>query len=572
MPLQTCTLGTHAALEDTIAKLQQKFSDAGFNIVEHSYSNPVNNIWALQISDRDCSLLTCTGKGTSKKTALANALKKFIGYLSTHFFWAGCYFGDEISNNKFMHCSNEQWFKTVTNDSWPLDVLNGELCEFYNPNNNLNPSRLIDVNSANTERGIHCISHECLRTGETINFPTNIISNLYDSNGIGVGNSTEEARIQALTKIIEHYVKFKVIAEGASLPNLPDKVLNRYPKLQAIIEEIKSIGFEILSFDASLNGKYPVVALALLDPSNQGVRVSFGAHSSFEIALERSLTDLLPDKELDQKNNFHQAGFDSDEIASPLNLEKHFTDSNGIIAWDFLSEQTVYEFVDWDKQDTKENITDDLNHLCNLIHTAGNDIYVSDYTLNNTELDIHVCRIIIPGLSEVYPIDDLIWENNNAGMNIRDDILKPNKTIEDCEQLVERLEELNQDDQCLVSTLISMPADSDSIFKDLCIAELILLLALKTQDNERIQENCEWLLDFKNFNAHRLKVYQCINTILQLDGMANYSNALKKLYTREILSDALALIDGEDVFPLKSEWKTQRSVVDAYKKLISIQT
>ena len=113
-----------------------------------------------------------------------------------------------------------------------------------------------------------------------------------------------------------------------------------------------------------------------------------------------------------------------------------------------------------------------------------------------------------------------------------------------------------------------MPSDAESIFSDLCIAELITLLALKVQDIERIQEGCEWLLHFNNLHPRRLKTYQCINAILQLDVMTDYATALGKLYTVDILKDALALIDGEDVYPLISEWKMHSLLIDGYKKVV----
>jgi len=581
MTKQIHILDKDATLEVSITTLQQKLLDAGFSIVEQSCLNPVVNVWSVHIRDCDCPLLVSDGKGASKKAALVSALGKFVERLSNHHFWADCYLGGEISNSKFVHFPKEKWFKAPSNGSWPYDVLHGdlddELRNFYNPDGELNASLLIDTTSADRERGICCIPYECVRTGEMINFPINIVDNLYASNGMSAGNSVEEARLKALSEVLESYIKFKIIAEGISLPNITEEVLSRYPKIQAAINEVEAAGYALLLQDASLDGKYPVVVMALLNPKNQGVCVSFSAHPKFEVALERSLTGLFQGRGLDQLDGFAETGFDMDEIASPQNLEKHFIDSSGIVAWNFLNEKSAYEFVDWDKQDTSyinednnilvEKASEEFTQLCDLVHAEGNDIFISDHN----EIGIYACRIIVPGMSEVYPIDDLVWENNNAGMDIRDQILKADKTLDECEQLIQHLEDLNLDDKHLVSKLIGMPADVSNIFEDLRVAELITLLALKTQDNERIQEGCEWLLHFQKINLHRLKTYQCINTILQLDGMTNYGSALEKLYSRPILNDALALIDGEDIFPLISDWKMYGLLIEAYKKMIKAQ-
>lgn len=565
MHTQTHILGKDAALEDSIATMQHMLEKIGFNIIEQSWLNPVANIWSVHIRDKDCPLLFTNGKGTSKKAALASALGEFFERLSTHYFWADFYLGDEISNNNFIHYKQEKWFETNANGLWPEDVLNEELRDFYNPDGELNASNLIDTNSANRQRGICCLPYECARTQESIYFPVNVIDNLYVSNGMSAGNIREEARVQALSEIFERYVKFKIIAEGLSLPNVPDNVLNRYPKIQASIKELEEAGFHLMVQDASLGCKYPVMVICLLNPNNQGVYASFGAHPKFEVALERCLTDLLQGRGLDALDSFAEAGFDLDEIASPHNLEKHFIDSSGIISWKFLNDKPDYEFSDWDKQgSSSSNTTKEFNDLCELIHAEGNDIFISDHE----ELGVYCCRIVVPGMSEIYPADDLVWENNNAGIDIREAILKENKTLEECEVLIEKLEDLNFDDQYPVSSLIGLAADKDSIFADLRIAELITLLALRIQDTERTQEGCEWLIHFKKIDQRRLKTYQCINTVLQLDKMTKYANALEKLYGREILNDALALIDGEELYPLKSNWKMHELLIDGYRKVI----
>ena len=62
--------------------------------------------------------------------------------------------------------------------------------------------------------------------------------------------------------------------------------------------------------------------------------------------------------------------------------------------------------------------------------------------------------------------------------------------------------------------------------------------------------------------------YSLPKEILQLDGMTQYAASLEKLYSRDILKDALALIDGEDVFPLKSNWKMHDLLINGYLKVI----
>ena len=79
---QTFIPGKDAALEDSIARFQQKLTDLGFNIEEASWLNPVPHVWSVHIRDKDCALCFTNGKGATKKAALASALGEYFERLS----------------------------------------------------------------------------------------------------------------------------------------------------------------------------------------------------------------------------------------------------------------------------------------------------------------------------------------------------------------------------------------------------------------------------------------------------------------------------------------------------------
>ncbi len=64
---QTFIPGKDAALEDSIARFQQKLLDLGFHIEEASWLNPVPNVWSVHIRDKECALCFTNGKGATKK-------------------------------------------------------------------------------------------------------------------------------------------------------------------------------------------------------------------------------------------------------------------------------------------------------------------------------------------------------------------------------------------------------------------------------------------------------------------------------------------------------------------------
>jgi ribosomal protein S12 methylthiotransferase accessory factor len=338
--------GKDASLEHSISSMQAKLAARGFDIEECSWLNPVDNVWSVHVRNRACHLMFTNGKGATKLAAHASALGEYFERLSCNYFWNHYYLGEQIANRSFTHYPRERWFPlTADATDWPAELLTPELQAFYNPEGSIPAETLVDMNSGNEERGICAIPYVRQRDGAEVFFPVNIISNLYVSNGMSAGNTQAEARAQALSEILERHVKFKVIAEGLCLPDVPDEVIARYPTIAAGIKGLRDAGFGILVKDASLGGLYPVMCVTMLNPRDQGVFASFGAHPRFEIALERALTELLQGRALEALDGFPPPGFDLDEIASAPNIEIHFVDSSGIISWEFLGEEADFEFA-----------------------------------------------------------------------------------------------------------------------------------------------------------------------------------------------------------------------------------
>ncbi len=550
---QSFIIGKDASLESTIESMQTKLLAIGFNVIERSWLNPVENIWSVHVAERDCPLMFTNGKGASRLAALASALGEFFERISNNYFWTHYYLGEKIANQSYTHYPQERWFALNQDNSWPQALLTPELHEFYNPENSISGDMLVDHNSGNTARGICALPYVRQRDNATVWFPVNIIANLYVSNGMSAGNTLKEARTQALSEIFERHVKFRVIAEGLCLPDVPDEVIARYPRIAADIKDLRAAGFGLLVKDASLGGEYPVMNVTLLNPQDQGVFSSFGAHPRFEIALERALTELLQGRGLDALGGFPEAGFDLDEIASSPNLEIHFVDSSGIMHWNFLSDTPDYDFVDWNFSSTTE---EDYKWSIDRIHADGLDAYISDFT----HLGVYACRILVPSISEIYPIDDLEWENTAVANAIRPDILNlPSLSDTQAAELLEKINATGVDDQRTVASVIGLAADAGTLWEDMRIGELKTLLALAAGDADATLEGCDWVNQFGQLNAARKLVYRCVETLLQLDEpdedgeyesgeeltQHNFTAALISLYGANTLAQAQALINGE---------------------------
>lgn len=574
---QTFIPGKDAALEDSIARFQQQLRDLGFNIEEASWLNPVPNVWSVHIRDKDCPLCFTNGKGASKKAALASALGEYFERLSTNYFFADFYLGKSIANGDFVHYPNEQWFPLPDDDSVPPGILDDHLRAFYDPDNELSASMLVDLQSGNDERGICALPFTRQSDDTTVYIPMNIIGNLYVSNGMSAGNTANEARVQGLSEVFERHIKNRIIAEAISLPTIPDSVLQRYPGVVEAIATLEKEGFPILAYDASLGGNYPVICVVLFNPNNGTCFASFGAHPDFGVALERTVTELLQGRGLKDLDVFTPPSFDNDDVADHANLETHFIDSSGLISWDLFKTDADYPFVDWSFKGSTEQ---EFATLMAIFHKEHKEVYIADYE----HLSVYACRIIVPGMSDIYPADDLLLANNNMGVHLRETILSlPGSQWQKQAylDLIAQLDDEGFDDFTRVRELLGLATGKDNGWLTLRIGELKSMLALAGGDLEQALIWAEWTQDFNGsvFSPVRSNYYRCLQTLLTLAlddtrEPSQYYDAFVKMYGSDTVDAASAAIAGEqcfyglfDVDDTFSTLPAHQALLAAYEKL-----
>ena len=578
MTEQTFIPGKDAALEESIEKFQQKLTALGFNIEEASWLNPVPNVWSVHIRDKDCPQCFSNGKGASKKAALASALGEYFERLSTNYFWTDFYLGQDIANGDFVHYPNEKWFPIEDEALLPQGILDDRLFDHFDPNQELTPELLVDLQSGNYERGIVALPYVRQSDQQTVYIPQSIISNLYVSNGMSAGNSQFEARVQGLSEVFERYVKNKIIAEAISLPLIPQEVMARYPSIQAAIDKLEQEGFPILAYDASLGGKYPVICVILLNPTNGTCFASFGAHPKFQVALERTVTELLQGRSLKDLDVFSPPSFNNDDVAEHANLETHFIDSSGLISWDLFKDTPDYEFADWNfsGKDTHE----EYDNLMAIFRAEKKDVYIMDYN----HLGVYACRIIVPGMSDIYPADDLIYANSNMGMDWREILLDLPHFHHDPETYQELLDELDEqgiDDATRVREFIGIVAPKASGWTTLRIGELKSMLYLALGDLAMALDWANWTYNMNSsvFTAERANYYRCLINSLELfmDSQRDpqqYRMVFEKMYGKDAVAFAWGAIQGGNPFynlPASDEtlanFSEHQKLLAAYAKL-----
>ncbi len=569
--------GKDLPLEQTIANMTGILADLGIKIEIASWRNLIPNVWSLHIRDAHSPMCFTNGKGATKESALASALGEYIERLNNNHFYAGAFWGEDMANAPFVHYPNERWFKPGADDALPAEILDAYCLQIYNPDDELRASHLVDTNSGNGERGICSLPYVRQSDGELVYFPTNLIENLFVSNGMSAGNTLAEAQVQCLSEIFERAVKREILEGEIALPDVPHDVLAKYPGILAGIQGLEAQGFPVLVKDASLGGTYPVMCVTLMNPRTGGVFASFGAHPSFEVALERSLTELLQGRSFEGLNDLPRPTFESNAVTEPNNFVEHFIDSSGIVSWRFFSAKANVEFVEWDFSGQGENSNaEEAATLFRILEDMGKEVYVAVHD----QLGATACRILVPGYSEIYPVEDLIWDNTNKALLFRADILNLHR-LDDASlaALLERLEDSELDDYSDIATLIGIEFDENTVWGQLTVLELKLLIHLALQEFEAAHDLVGAFLQYNDNTVERGLFYQALNAVLEviLDDeleLDDYVVNFRRMFGHARMDAAIGSVDGSVRFfgltPTSMALEgldRHHRLIDSYKKL-----
>ena len=569
--------GKDLPLEETIANMSAILAGLGMKIEIASWRNIVPNVWSLHIRDAQSPMCFTNGKGSTKESALASALGEFIERLNCNFFYNDQFWGEDIANAEFVHYPDEKWFQPGPNGELPAEVLDEHTREIYDPEDELLGTHLYDTNSGNKARGICSLPFVRQSDGETVYFPSNLIENLYLSNGMSAGNTLAEAQVQCLSEIFERAVKREILEGELALPDVPEQVLAKYPKIVEGIKGLEEQGFPVLVKDASLGGQFPVMCVTLMNPRTGGVFASFGAHPNFEVALERSLTELLQGRSFEGLNDLPKPTFSSNAVTEPNNFVEHFIDSSGVVSWRFFSAKSDYDFVEWDFTNNGQNSNaDEAQELFTILEDMGHEVYMAVYQ----HLGATACRILVPGYSEIYLVEDLVWDNTNKALLYREDILNLHRLDdEQLEALVERLEEADEDEYTEIKTLIGIEFDENTEWGQLTILELKLLIYVALQQFEEAKDLVEQFLQFNTNTVERGLFYQCMNVVLEviLDDemeLEDYEHNFRRMFGDARMDAVLGSIEGTVRFYGLTETNMQLEgldrhlrLIDSYKKL-----
>ncbi|WP_041956625.1 YcaO-like family protein [Sulfurospirillum arsenophilum] len=528
-------LSKNAPLEVSILKMETILKDLGCGITFATEKHPLKNCYSVNLASVEApNHIYSNGKGTLSGASKASALGEYIERLQT--------------NNCFIdfHLPNRAYYPDQKVFEFGGEYLSPSLYGIYNPSNEMSNEDLVDFNSDYADK-IVALPFQSFFGNEQVYIPLNILSNLYVSNGLASGNTPDEAKVQALSEIFERHAKIEIIKNGYALPKYPEDIIATFPKLHADVIELRKAGFIVEVLDASLGGKFPVTAISLINPRNGTLFVSFGAHPILEVSLERTMSELMQGRGVENLDAFEMPTFDMSIVGDTFNLEAHFIDSNGKIGFGFLNATKSFEYAPWNYKG--EGSQAEYAFLCDIVKSMGKEIYLREYTY----LDFYSCHMIVPSVSEVYPIDDMVYQNRNCGKFIRHAVL--NFKEENHETLLETIEPL--EDSLNVEKYIGV------IFE-----QNFQMIDLKAQVNLLLEnyEEAQMLLSFSQNPMGKL-LCEILSLREQRLVWAEYESALWDIFGKEKVEHAMNILDGKAYLIDVSLHQHYVNILDMYDRL-----
>ncbi|AEG31477.1 30S ribosomal protein S12 methylthiotransferase accessory factor YcaO [Thiomicrospira cyclica] len=543
MSEQTRIKGKDASLEASLLKMQGIFDQLSIDLDKQQWLNPAENIYSLHIFDKACPALFTNGKGASRKATQASAMGEYLERLSTNYFFSDYYLTlrEEADGQLFgdwLYYPNDRHFELADY----RQALSDELWQLYDPQQELTAQHLLSFND--TSPFIRAIAMTEQISNERVFFPVNILSNLYASNGLSAGNTPLESAVQGLSEIFERWVKNKILTDNICLPEVPADVIAQYPSIAQAIADLEIQGLGVSVRDASLGGQFPVMNVTLFNPKTGQCFASFGAHPLFEVALERTLTESLQGRHLQNLDGFQTPTLDQFVVAEAENLENHFIDSSGLINLHMLASTPDYEFCAWEGAQTT---AEQWSELLAKVTALGFKVYRADYQHH----DFCATRLIVPGMSEVYPMDELVLKNQNDGRLLREALFKAEQG--DYAAVLSVLDQVGFSDHQGVASLIGLMPDPNQAWSALKIADLRFWTELALQDYEAAADSLYIAKAYASAGAAGWQpIYElmdlCLALKLQDKDVGHYEASLNNLFGQDKVAKAQQHLSGDVVF------------------------
>ncbi len=261
----------------TISNVRRVLRDMEIVPLERSLHSPIPDCFSVQLELREFPGLSVAGKGTSKEWALASAYGELMEYIQNRVF-PGLIFGLMPAPATLFPDQITSTFAEAWADARP--VLEG-LVEA--------PVAASPISSKRLER----VPWLCVDSGRVEYLPIRLLHLACGTNGMCAGNTPAEALVHGICEMMEHFVVKQIyLGNKTRFPTIPESAA-RCSDSYTLVDSVQQAGYRVIVKDCTLGGRYPVLGLILLHPESGSYRVKFASDPSFDIALQRCVTEAF---------------------------------------------------------------------------------------------------------------------------------------------------------------------------------------------------------------------------------------------------------------------------------------
>ncbi|WP_195238703.1 YcaO-like family protein [Romboutsia sp. 1001285H_161024_C4] len=540
----------------TIEKIKNILSDLGCETIEEWSPSGVNNLFSVRVYIKGTNI-AANGKGSIKEYALASGYAELIERLQNliNFRLTSLFFlftkdnkfdisPDEIKYNSFdlSKYDNKPWLKQAFGDIFQDEIL---LKKYFMLQEFTDLEEVIYLPFKN------------ITNDEDMPMPILLFDIVYGTNGMASGNSKEEAMVQALSEIIERKVTCEMLNSETTLPDITSYVRNRYEVINEIISNIESSKsndecFSVSIKDCSLNKNYPTISVILFEKKSNKYFVSQGTHPILEVAVERTLTEIMQGRNI-KEISYMMSDLNDDYSKYDLyeNRKGIFKNGEGVYplsVFSYTGDATPNSEI-W-KYDFKNN-SEMLNSLINLIENKGYSIYYRDASF----LGFNTYQIVIPGFSEIN--NRLIKDMDNLIEQKRMRDLYKNINNLSKDEIYEFVSLLDRDlfsPELSLNEILILPLTEVNPLHNITKDCLLIILYSIIEDYENAYKSSLRFLDFiirSNSDKEIVDYYKNVSSILYMkkNNLSNQEirNVLTNFHEDNIINAYLEELDKDNI-------------------------
>lgn len=540
---------------NTINKIRNILNGLGILAIETGWQNSAEGYFSVNLMIQNTNLFT-NGKGTTYEYALASAYGELMERLQNQsFFRLNKDLRPEALNYQdFYYTPDEKQLSIKEilriNDDW-LKL------QFSKISTKINKRELLEKWKLVSYEDVPCdfvaLPYVNLINDSISYIPMKMVSKMYMSNGMCAGNTLEEALIQGISELMERYVNKKIIRDKITPPSIPREYIKNFPKIDDMIEKIESSGnFVVILKDCSLDEGYPVVGAIFINKEDQSYFIKFGAHPIFDIAAERTLTELLQGQDVKNMRGVKEYSYKPLIDNEHANLIGILVNGSGLYPREIFYKNPSYPFsepIDVSYLNNKDMLT----YLLQFLKLKGFNIFVRDVSY----LGFPSFHAIIPGLSEIDEFDDIASiesyaKYNNIKKKIRNLSGTSKHEIEEISQFIKT----NYGTKSSITQFLNLPTNNTFPWYYVNIDLFFTALYYKHGDYEKSLTHFNNFLndlELNQYNQNIYTFYKCVKDYLgtridnlnEQDTYANLSTFYPLVMIQEVIKQ---FVSPEQIF------------------------